>query len=845
MKYFTKQRLLLAVKVLIPLLILTLVIYEGGHFFKGIDFGLLKKNLTEIGAVKFILILSFGLAALLPMSFYDVILLKILNRKVPGRELFGNSFMANAFSNFLGFGGLTGAALRTYFYKTKEQSRTEIVKGIARISLFYLSGLSLLCWMVLTGILSAPFIKSYKWLFIGIIAIALYLPVLLISYTIQQKRQSEKKISLKTELQLIMTSFGEWAAALLTIWGISEVLGLNISLADLAPIYIAAACAGVISLIPSGIGSFDFVFLLNLGWMDIPKEKILLLLLLYRISYNFFPWFTAACLLCRKLWKTLNKKWNQLPSYMVGYASHWVITLLVFLSGVTLLLSAAFPSVLERVKFLHHLMSDPVLTVSHQLSVAMGTALLALARGIEYRVKWAYYVTFTVLVCGSIFTFIKGFDYEEALFILGVAFLLFLSRGRFYRLNFVPTWGRIAVDFLLVLFFVGLYFYVGYIYLPDVQVKIPHVLDRYLIQDSEELFRSGFVGIIIAWFVLAIGYFASRPSHFTFERAGPHFEEIKEHFTRYGGSTLSHLTFLNDKYIYWNKSRDVLLVFQKFGDKLVILGNPTGNEEQFISALEEFQDRADLFGLKPVYYQISSTMLPYLHSHGFDFFKLGEEARIELSAFSLEGSKMKYMRFIKNKFNREGVAFEVLHPPFSAELMEDIKNVSDLWLDGRREKGFSLGFFDKNYINISPLALLKDKKGKVLAFATFMPMYDDSKTLSIDLMRFLPYAEKGIMDYLFISLFQWGREHHYSYFNLGMAPLFNVGLSKYSFASEKIAALIYQYGHFLYHFQGLKSFKEKYASSWEPKYLAFRRKSSLPAAMVQLSLLISSRGKKR
>jgi phosphatidylglycerol lysyltransferase len=46
-------------------------------------------------------------------------------------------------------------------------------------------------------------------------------------------------------------------------------------------------------------------------------------------------------------------------------------------------------------------------------------------------------------------------------------------------------------------------------------------------------------------------------------------------------------------------------------------------------------------------------MLPMLHENGFGFFKLGEESLVDLEHFSLTGKKMKGMRAIKNKFERD------------------------------------------------------------------------------------------------------------------------------------------------------------------------------------------------
>ncbi|CAM5180986.1 Phosphatidylglycerol lysyltransferase OS=Lysinibacillus sphaericus OX=1421 GN=mprF PE=3 SV=1 [Lysinibacillus sphaericus] len=137
--------------------------------------------------------------------------------------------------------------------------------------------------------------------------------------------------------------------------------------------------------------------------------------------------------------------------------------------------------------------------------------------------------------------------------------------------------------------------------------------------------------------------------------------------------------------------------------------------------------------------------------------------------------------------------------------------------------------------------MLRGAEG-VIGFASIMPMYDNGERISVDLMRFKPGAPSGTMDFIFLSLFQWAKEQGYHVFNMGMSPLSNVGQSRYSFLSEKIAAQIFLHGQYFYHFKGLKNFKLKYADFWEPKYVAYRKKSSLPFTMAQITLLI---GRKR
>ena len=77
------------------------------------------------------------------------------------------------------------------------------------------------------------------------------------------------------------------------------------------------------------------------------------------------------------------------------------------------------------------------------------------------------------------------------------------------------------------------------------------------------------------------------------------------------------------------------------------------------------------------------------------------------------------------------------------------------------------------------------------------------------------------MDFLFIHLFEYMKTENIHYFNLGMAPLANVGQSRKSFIQERIAALIYEFGSEIYSFQGLREYKENLLANGNPLYTLF------------------------
>ncbi len=315
-----------------------------------------------------------------------------------------------------------------------------------------------------------------------------------------------------------------------------------------------------------------------------------------------------------------------------------------------------------------------------------------------------------------------------------------------------------------------------------------------------------------------------------------HSDQLSSFLRENGGNHASHLIFLQDKEIFWNSQKNILITYKRIANKLVVLGDPIGEEAEFKDAIKEFCEYGKSRGFKPVFYQISPRYMQYYHDTGYRFLKLGEEGLVNLEKFSLEGKQGARLRTRLNKFARNSYRFSVVYPPFTDDFLSELKQVSDSWLSGQKEKGFSVVCFSEKYVAHFPIAVLYGPSGNIVAFSTLATDY--KVTITIDLMRKLSDSPHGTMDVLFIHIFKWAKAEGYQYCSLGMTPLSNVGHCKHSFTSEKIARLAYLYGNSLYNFKGLKEFKNKFASDWEPKYLAYK-KTSLPIICLQLLLLIN------
>jgi phosphatidylglycerol lysyltransferase len=228
---------------------------------------------------------------------------------------------------------------------------------------------------------------------------------------------------------------------------------------------------------------------------------------------------------------------------------------------------------------------------------------------------------------------------------------------------------------------------------------------------------------------------------------------------------------------------------------------------------------------------------------GMTLVKLGEEGRVDLNAFGLEGGTRKELRHTFNKLSREGLTFECVPPVEVPKIMADLKGVSDAWLREKktREKGFSLGSFREDYVARFPIGVIR-QHGEIIAFANIWTT-GQLEEISADLIRYKPEAPAGTMDYLLIHLMLWGRQNGYSRFNLGVAPL--AGMSEKSLTSlwNRIGEVLFRHVENFRSFEGLRQYKEKFQPQWQPRYLASPTALSLPVVLTDIAAGASGRAK--
>ncbi len=196
------------------------------------------------------------------------------------------------------------------------------------------------------------------------------------------------------------------------------------------------------------------------------------------------------------------------------------------------------------------------------------------------------------------------------------------------------------------------------------------------------------------------------------------------------------------------------------------------------------------------------------------------------------------MRATHNKMASEGYQFDIIEAPYAQDDINILKSISDGWLGDKREMSFSVGSFDEDYLNKAPIAVIRNDSKEIVGFCSLMyTNYNDS--ISVDLIRWNKEVDLPMMDALYIHMLLWAQEQGYKQFNMGMATLSNVGHNQYAYLREKFAAKVFENMNGLYSFQGLRNYKQKFYPDWEPRYLVYRKYSSLLWNLIRVSLTIN------
>jgi lysylphosphatidylglycerol synthetase-like protein (DUF2156 family)/membrane protein DedA with SNARE-associated domain len=567
-------------------------------------------------------------------------------------------------------------------------------------------------------------------------------------------------------------------------------------------------------------------------------------------------WVTALLvLLAGMLWLAADRAKRLRLTNLRWGSLHQLVPYLIALMGVIDLISALWPRSAATFRLLKNWLPFGISQQSRPVLLCAGLALLQVARHLLRRQRLAWVVSILALSVSMLSHLTHAMDWPHSLFAGILLAYLIHYRGRFSADSDVPSLQR-AVRIAPVLCVLILLY--GTLGLNELRSEFTWKPDDHPLKAS---FRAGILildpaltpntaqaahfleslqwgGWLVRFYLLTL---LLRPVLLR-RRLQPPAEALQRIFQAHGEHSLAAFAIHNDKHHLFVAGGRGLVAYAVRGSVAMACGDPLAPEEQFQQSLDEYLRYCRQKGWTPVIYEASEARLFTYRAVGMKWFKIAEEAILDLTEFSLAGNKRANLRAMVNKAKKAGMTVQAYHRKHNPvpSIDSQLEAVSQEWLADKRlgELGFTLGHFSLEGLNEVPvfIAVLDDH---VHAFCSWVP-YKNGKAVALDLMRKRSDAMSGTMDLLLAQSLQQLRATGIIEASLGSAPLASV--TQREGVLDHAVALLFEHFNRFYGYKSLFQFKKKFAPQWEGRYLVYPSGADLLRIFYALTRLHRSAG---
>lgn len=619
----------------------------------------------------------------------------------------------------------------------------------------------------------------------------------------------------------VLYSIGVELCGMLQIYVAMLALGLPASFGTAASTYILSVLVTIISPFLRGLGAVELTMVYILEKFGYSSAHALSITILYRIVEFWLPMLSGFLVFA---WKGKSIFLRMAPAMLT-----FSLGLLNIVSGIT-------PPIHTRMRLLHDYLPLTAIHASHLLVVFTGLFLILTSAFLLKGLRNAW----TIALILSILSFVghlgKALDYEEAI-AAAITILVLLATFSQYRILGSNRWMRTGLKIAVLNFAAVLLFGVLCFYFIDVKHfgidftwkdSLLHTLKSFLLVEDNTLHPVTRFGHEFVWLIRSLGlitwafflFTLIKPGFIRVKSAANDREKASTLTDQYGSSSLDYFKLLEDKLLFFSDQYEGFLAYRVAAGFAIVLEEPVCAEEYKVGVLAEFDSYCRKMGLKPAFYRVDENSIPWFAKLGKKKLIIGQEAILDINTFSLEGKEKKSLRNGMNSLLNKGFTITVNQAPQSDDILAELKTVSDEWLAEfeMEELVFSQGKFDPAMLQQQPVITVRDSTGSLKAFLTIIPDFAEEEC-TYDLIRKTADAPGAAMDVLIIKLIEYAKENNKRYLNLGLVPM--TGISQPDNTAEQVIKLASERIKRFHHYKGLREFKEKYATSWENKYLVY------------------------
>lgn len=616
------------------------------------------------------------------------------------------------------------------------------------------------------------------------------------------------------------------------------LISVGIEVAGVAHLYIALAALGFQpSLEASLLGYVIMIiilsispFLRGLGAIEVSVTYVLTLYgypsllaasvtLFFRFFEFWLPFFISASIF-------LVRRGNLLLRAFPA--------LFIMLLGAVNIISAITPALPERLHLLKNFIPFSITEFSNVAVLLMGIVMIISSAFLLTGARNAWRIALVISTFSLLGHLTKAFDYEEALIALVTMGILWYTR-KAYFIKYDVTFHLKTVQKVMILFIALFIYALAGFYL----LQIRHLdFDFSWIESFQAAFKTmvfitnnlnpqtktglffiysiQFGSALVLVYGLFLLYSASKKETFDLEDR----TEAISILERYGNSSIDYFKLYPDKQLFFSESKNSFLAYSESKHYAVVLESPVTPDQTLKAKLiQTFNDYCNERGLRTFYYRVTEEDLPVYHAMKKKSIMLGQEAIVDLTTFSLEGTSKKSMRNAIHKIEHAGYHFNAHHHPLKDGLIQQLRTVSNEWLDqrGHSEAVFSQGVFSAQELKKCTVLTVENKESKILAFLNIVPSYKGGEA-TYDLIRQSNDSPNGVLDYLIVKMIEFLRDNKFKTLNMGLAPMAGMEGDK---MNEQIMKFYRDHFKQASRLKGLFEYKNKFEPRWENRYLVY------------------------
>lgn len=481
------------------------------------------------------------------------------------------------------------------------------------------------------------------------------------------------------------------------------------------------------------------------------------------------------------------------------------------------------------------------------VSVGLAAIMLVLARGVARRKRRAWRLVLGVVVLACV-VYLRHRTWEAGALNAAMAALLWWTRGEF-RAESEPSSRWLALRAGLLTAVVSLFAGIAlnartapdadswsvvretvrglFGFVPDLPYRRPAA------ETLTSVALTGF-GVLTVGVVLVLLLMPRRkPAVLALQDE----QRLRELLQGHGSAdSLGYFALRRDKSAIFSRSGLAAVTYRVVDGVSLASGDPIGDPEAWPGAIEAWLDEAERFAWTPGVLGASRQGARAYVRAGLDALEIGDEAVVDLDAFTLQGRDMRGVRQSVARARRSGATARVdRQRDLSSQEIADIASAVDALRDGDVERGFSMALGRVGDPDDGDVVVVRgyDAQGRLVALLSLVPWGPDG--LSLDVMRRSRDSENGMLELLVASLAEQARTLGVRRLSLNFA-VFRSALER---GGDVGAGPVLRLWRTLllgasrwWQIESLYRANAKYRPAWVPRFLCFPRATQVARVAV-------------